>query len=196
MLKKKKRGAAMVETVFVLPLFILLVFLVLEFQQLGQVRHAISSIATMMAQDFSISGSARSFQKCINKFHGIIDPTKVSYYIHLYKDLNDITQHEAYYDTNGNGVYDSNEPYADMNFSKDFNFEQGTADIIFVGKQDANKDFFKQDPNIKAGLVVVLYKFRFILDMIQSIFSFVSLRNDKHKSLPIIGTGIIVRNPK
>lgn len=190
-IKKRSRGVAMIETAVVFPLFILLIFLVLEFQQLGQVRGAVSALAGMMAQDFSVSGSARSFPGCIKKFSHILNPAKISYYIHLYEDLDDITPHEAYFDTNGNGKFDANEPYADMNLSKSFDFVPHE-DTVFVGRNDQNKNFFAENPKLKTGLVVVLYKFSFVLGLIQQAFSYVSMINDKN-ALPIIGTGLIIR---
>lgn len=191
---KKTRGIAIIETVFVFPLFILLVFLVMEFQHLGQIRHGVAALAQMMAQDFSVSGSIRSFPSCIKKFTHILKPANISYYIHLYHDLEDITPHEAYFDANGDGEFNSGEAYADMDFSKSFNFAP-PKNIIYVGSNSGNKDFFAENPKIKAGLVVVLYKFSFVLGLIQACFSYVEMQNAKG-ALPIIGTGLIIRQSR
>lgn len=192
LLKKKSSGIAIIETVFVFPLFVLLVFLVLEFQQFGQVRSAVSSLASMMAHDFSISGSMRTFPKCVQKFAHIIKPARVRYYVHLYTDLNHITPHEAYYDENGNGQHESSEPYADMNFSRRFDFNPSQR-VIFAGSKDVNENFFQKYPDVKAGLVVVVYKFNFVTWLIQKSFSRVALKNTDG-DLPIIGTGLIIRH--
>lgn len=189
--KKKAKGTAILETAFIFPLFILLVFLILEFHQFSQTRHAVSALAGMLAHDFSISGTARSFPKSINKFKHILDPKKVSFYVHLYDNIGNIKSHEAYFDSNGNGKFDDSEPYADVNRNNSRDNTAGHPQA-YIGKSNYSQYFFGGTSKLTAGLVVVVYKFNFISWIIQKSFSSVALKNTDG-DLPVIGTGFIIK---
>lgn len=115
-------GVTAVEFALITPVFLLLLFGIIEFALVMYVSSvmegAVAASSRYGKTGYTAAGSSRLQQitsTIATRSAGLLDPTKITVRTTVYPSFNSISQEEPYIDANHNGTRDSDESYTDVN---------------------------------------------------------------------------------
>lgn len=129
-------GVTAVEFALISPIFLLLIFGIVEFSLIMFTSAVMESATTNSARTgktgFVQVGISRQ-QLIVNSINdrtaGLLDPTKITINTKVYSGFDKVGDAEPYTDTNGNGMYSSGEPFSDVNSNGVWDADMGSAGL-------------------------------------------------------------------
>lgn len=134
---RQEGGATVVEFAFVIPLFLLILFGVIELAIVLFISSSIEA-AVVEASRFGITGGTstggvsreeRVLDIVEQKTYGFVDMDTVELDTLVYESFADIGQPEPFEDDNLNGAYDVGEPFTDVNGNGVWDSDMGLAGL-------------------------------------------------------------------
>ena len=131
---RERRGAALIEFAFALPLLVMCVAAVIEFGMIVFVDSLLEG-SVRQASRFGITGYAPAGisrvdqirQTILSGTAGLVQPADLTITTLVYSNFANIGQPEPFVDANGNGVYDTGESFSDVNGNGKWDSDMGAA---------------------------------------------------------------------
>lgn len=139
-LLRNRRGAAAVEMAFVLPVFLILIFGILEFSLILFATSMLEG-ATREASRSGITGNAPSgvtrdehiLDIVKHNTSVMIDHARLTLTTKVYEQFDQINAPEPFEDANGNGIYDPGETFTDINGNSAWDQDMAAAGLGNAG---------------------------------------------------------------
>lgn len=216
---KNNKGAAIIETSFILPILIFILIFFVEIHLLVQAKQGIMLLAEECARDFSVSGRVNSFQSNIQRLSNVllgVDDAldidhKLKWYIHMNSYMENISAYPIFFDVDGDGkftdgvdekVYDSfdlienfSEPEMYIG-SKKYTIWGKTfmipsdPEYCFFDAADKWKSLNGMHP-VRFGMIVFVYKFKFVFPLLKHLLMKSEAKLDY---VPVVGKAVIIRD--
>lgn len=134
-------GAAALEFAIVVPVFLLLLFGIIEFSLImftKSVMEGATSVTSRLGKTgYTQEGQTRAemlAELLKEKTNGILDPDKIEIETLVYESFSDISKAEPLiFDANGNGLYDAGDTYQDINGNGAWDKDLGQAGLGQAG---------------------------------------------------------------
>ena len=133
-------GATALEFAILTPIFIILLFALVEFSTISFAKSVLEG-ATTITSRLGKTGYTNETQSredmlrqlLTEKSHGILDPAKIRITTLIYQGFSTIGAAEPLTDQNGNGQWDAGETFADINGNGEWDSDMGEAGLGGAG---------------------------------------------------------------
>jgi Flp pilus assembly protein TadG len=133
-LLRHEEGVSALEFAIVAPVFMLLLFGIIEFALIMMVYNVMEGATAISSRlgktGYTATGITRQ-QTIINaitdRAGSLIDPQQLTVSTKFYKQFDQINDPEPYTDANGNGSYDAGETYTDINGNSQWDADMGAS---------------------------------------------------------------------
>ncbi len=135
-LLRSNDGITAIEFALISPVLLLFVLGTLEFSMImfasAVMESATNNSARLGKTGYAPSGTTRQqliIDSINNRTAGLLDSTKITITTKVYSSFTNVSDPEAYTDSNANGVYNLGEPYSDSNGNGQWDSDMGSAGL-------------------------------------------------------------------
>jgi len=130
-LRRDQRGNAIVEFALTAPLFLIIVFGIMDFSWQFYARLELQGVVNAAARAATLEGNALNQttldSEVRRKVLNVFPKGEVSFTRKAYDSFSEVGDPEAFTDANGNGQYDSGECFEDVNGNSSWDADRGQA---------------------------------------------------------------------